>query len=126
MPTVGPMAEVMPVDEAPVGAPRKPAAAVASDQGATQGRGEGAALPSHIERGAVGTVQDRDDPGIAQQAATNLRGDSGLLFLPHERGGIDVDQDLDGRAIRMVAAKRRFRHGDDPIEARSRGNVTGL
>jgi hypothetical protein len=55
----------MRVDEAAVGAPGKAAAAVAGDHGAAQGGGEGAALPSHIERRAIGTVQDRDDPRIA-------------------------------------------------------------
>jgi hypothetical protein len=94
----------MPVDEAAVGAPGKAARAVAGYHGAAQGGGEGAALPSHIQGGAVGTVQDRDDPRIAQQGAGRLRGDSGLLFLPRERGGIEMDQHLDGRAIRMVAA----------------------
>ena len=112
----------MRVDEAAVRAPGKAAAAVAGDHGAAQGRGEGAALPFHIQRGAVRTAQDRDDPGIAQQAAGRLRGDSDLLFLPHERGGIDVDQDFDGRAIRMVG----LGHGEEPIDTGVRGGVAGL
>ena len=37
-----------------------------------------------------------------------------------------MDEDLDRRTFRLVTAKRRLRHGDETIKARSRGDVTGL
>ena len=37
-----------------------------------------------------------------------------------------MDEDFDRRTSRLVTAKRCLRHGDETIEARSRGDVTGL
>ena len=71
---IGPMLDVMTVDEAGVGAPREAAAAVAALERPAQGRGDDACLAAHVQRFTLRCFQNPHDSSIAAQPSYGFSG----------------------------------------------------
>ena len=114
----------MGIDEAPVGAPGETATAVAGTQGAAEGRREDPRLAPDVDGGSGRVAEDGDHAGVAEEAPRRLSWDPRIIGPPLECRGVHVNQHLDRRTFGPVSPKSALGHGEEPIEARSRGLTT--
>ena len=118
---VGPVLDVMRVDESGRGAAGEAAAAVAGRQGALQRGRDRAGLAPDVERVAL-ALDDADDRPVAGEPACGLRCERDAadeLAAPGfvrggERGGLDVDHDL----MAVTARARAWPGGEERLRER--------
>jgi len=93
---IGPMADVVRIDEASVRTAGKGAAAIPGPQGALERRRHRALLAPDIQGLAVGPIHHRHDTAVAAQAFNGFHGQVRAPFTPMERRAIHVNHHLIG------------------------------
>ncbi len=84
----GAVGDVVGVCVAVVGAAGEPASPVSGFEGPGQGGGNGGGAPADIDGGAVGTLEQVDDPGVTGQPAGGVGGQGGPVFEMATASGV--------------------------------------
>jgi hypothetical protein len=118
------MADVVPIEEAPVFTTRKLAMLIPLPKSAPNRRRKGAGFSSYIERVSAFVFENGYHPRITEKTPGALRGNSGPVCKSAFEGiGIDAHHHFGRRALRLVPAQRadffsRYRCGHANAEGK--------
>src|SRR5690349_1762546 len=115
---MGPVLDVVGVDEVPVRAHREAAAAIARPQRAPNRDGNGARLATDIQNTSVRAGRNGDERTVAAHAAERLRGDARSIVqvclartVRTEHRLIEMDYDLRSDAVAGICRLRLWGSG---------------